>query len=81
MTEPASINVPEWDGRAREAGEVWRLRKGSRVAVCALWTHPKGGEARITVDGEWQRGEAGRGLALVDLALEWKQQFQVKGWE
>lgn len=50
-------------------------------AVCHLWTHPSGGEARLTVDGEWHRGEAGRdGLALVDVALGWKQQFQAKGW-
>lgn len=81
MTEQAAINVPQWDGRPREAGEVWRLCKGERVAVCSLWTHPKGGEARLTVDGEWHRGEAGRdGLPLVDLALQWKAQFQAKGW-
>jgi len=60
----ASINLPEWDGQAREAGEVWTLRKGTRVATCHLWTHPNGGEIRLTVDGEWNRGEAGRdGLA------------------
>jgi hypothetical protein len=41
-----------------------------------LWTHPKGGEARVTVDGEWQRGDGGLdGLALSDLALEWHGQF------
>lgn len=77
----ASINVPEWDGRARQVSELWTLRKGSRVAVCAIWTHPKGGEARLTVDGEWHRGEAlSDGLALVDLALEWRKQFEAKGW-
>jgi hypothetical protein len=75
------INIPEWDGRVRQVAEVWTLRKGARVAVCALWTQPKGGEARVTVDGEWQRGEAGRdGLALTDQALDWKTQFQAKGW-
>lgn len=81
MSDNVSIRIPPWDGQAREVGEVWTLTKGSRLAVCALWTHPSGGEARVTVDGEWQRGEAGRdGLALVDLALEWKAQFQEKGW-
>jgi hypothetical protein len=55
---------------------VWRLSKGAHVASCALWTHPKGGEARVTVDGEWQRGDGGLdGLALSDLALEWHGQF------
>ncbi len=81
MNGQSYVTLPPWDGRAREMGELWTLRKGSRVAVCDLWTHPSGGEARVMVDGEWQRGEAGRdGLALVDLALEWKKQFQAKGW-
>jgi hypothetical protein len=81
MTENAEINVPQWDGRPREVGEVWRLHKDQHVAACSLWTHPKGGEARVTVDGEWQRGEAGRdGLALMNLALEWKILFIEKGW-
>ena len=77
----ASINVPEWDGQPREAGEVWTLRRRKHVACCALWTHPYGGEARVTVDGELSRSEAKRdGLALVNLALEWNVQFQEKGW-
>ena len=60
---------------------MWRLRKGKRLAVCKVWTHPIGGEARVTVDGQWQRGKARRdSLALVDLALEWKRQFVEKGW-
>jgi hypothetical protein len=23
------INIPQWDGRARECGELWTLRKGN----------------------------------------------------
>lgn len=77
----ASINIPAFDGTPREAGEVWTLRKASRVASCHFWTHPKGGEARVTVDGEWQRSEArGRSLELLDMALEWRKQFEAKGW-
>jgi hypothetical protein len=76
-----SVNLPEWDGCKRVVSELWTLRKGSRVAVCTLWTHPIGGEIRVTVDGEMQRTEAKRdGLALVDLALEWRKQFEGKGW-
>ena len=45
------VNVPPWFGVAREVAECWTLRKGTRVAICHLWTHPKGGEARLTVDG------------------------------
>ncbi|MEO7891214.1 MAG: hypothetical protein ABIW19_14545 [Vicinamibacterales bacterium] len=81
MTGGSYVNLPLWDGHAREMGELWTLRKGSRVATCHLWTHPSTGEVRVTVDGEWQRGEAGRdGLALVELALEWKAAFIEKGW-
>ena len=81
VTEQTFINLPPWDGHPHECGTVWELHKGARVAVCHLWTHPSGGEARLTVDGEWHRGEAGRdGLALVELALDWKAQFETKGW-
>jgi hypothetical protein len=52
-----------------------------RVASCYLWTHPFGGEARLEVDGLWCRGETHRvGPALLDAALEWKRQFEGKGW-
>ena len=54
------INLPPWDGQSREMGLLWKLHKGPRVAVCHLWTPPSGGEARLEVDGEWHRGEAGR---------------------
>jgi hypothetical protein len=81
MSNGASVNLTEWDGRPRAIEDVWRLRKGDRVAACSLWTHPSGGEARLTVDGEWHRGEAGRdGLALIDLALGWKTAFVKIGW-
>lgn len=63
----ASIKILEWDGTPRECGEVWTLRKGSRVASRHFWTHPKGGEARLTIDGEWNRGSvAVDGRTLVD---------------
>jgi len=58
------------------------LHKGKRAAVCTLWTHPYGGEVRVTVSGDLVRSEAKRnGMALVDLAPEWKQQFVEKGWK
>ena len=82
MSHPGeSINIPKFDGKPREVAEVWRLSKGNRSASCAIWTHPtRKGETRLTVDGELHRSEALHdGLALVDLALEWKQQFEAKG--
>jgi len=41
-------------------GEVWTLRKGSRVAVCRLTTHPIGGDVRLEIDGEMLRTGAER---------------------
>ena len=81
MADPvASINIPQWDGTPREVAEVWTLHKDSRIAHCSLWTHPSRGEIRLSVDGEWHRGEAlSDGLTLVDLALEWRKQFEAKG--
>lgn len=74
-----TINLPAWDGTARKMGEVWTLRKGNRVASCHVWTHPKGDEVRLTVDGDWHRGEALRGgLALLDVALEWRNSLRRK---
>jgi hypothetical protein len=77
-----SIQIPEWDGKAKEAGEIWRLRKGKKEAVCTLWTHQMGGQARVTVGRELWRYEALVDTeALVDLAMEWKWQFEEKGWK
>jgi hypothetical protein len=77
----ASLNVPMWNGAPKECGDVWTLRKGERVASCRLWTHPLGGEVRLEVDGLWCRGETHReGLALLDVAMAWRSQFEGKGW-
>jgi hypothetical protein len=81
MEHGASINVPPFDGTPKQAAEVWRLQKGDRNAVCTLWTHPIGCEARVTVDGDLQRSEAGRnGLLVVELALDWRERFREKDW-
>jgi hypothetical protein len=76
------VNIPQWNGRPYDCGEVFRLQKNGHEAVCTLWSHPIGGEVRVLVDGELWCSEAKRdGAALVDLALEWKQQFEAKGWQ
>ena len=72
--------LPSWNGTAKDMGEVWTLHEGSRMATCRLSTHPIGGEARVEVDGEMHRTQAGRAWQpLIDLALEWKAQFERKG--
>jgi hypothetical protein len=43
--------------------------------------HPKGGECRLTIDGEWHRGSvAVDGRTLLDLAFDWRDSFVAKGW-
>ena len=82
MADGGPIEIPEWDGKAKEAGEVWRLRKGKKEAVCTLWSHPMGGQARVTVGKELWRYEAlVDATALKELALEWRWQFEEKGWK
>jgi hypothetical protein len=81
MSLRASFNLPEYHDRPKRIDGVWTLHKGKHTATCELWTHPIGGEIRLEAAGEFQRSEAGRdGLKLIDLAMEWKQQFVVKGW-
>ena len=81
MTFGGSFNIPEYYQRPQHVSQVWQLRKGKRFATCELWTHPVGGEVRIEAAGEFVRSEAGRdGLALIDLAMEWRTQFLEKGW-
>jgi len=73
--------LPKWDGQARDLGEVWTLRKGSRVAVCRFTTHPIGGEVRLEIDGEMLRTGAEREWRpLLILATDWRDQFLEKGW-
>jgi hypothetical protein len=75
------IHIPEYYDRPQLAANVWRLTKGTHVAVCAFWTHPIGGEVRVEVDGELMNSEAHRdGVVLFELSEQWRTQFQQKGW-
>jgi hypothetical protein len=57
------------------------LTKRTRVAVCTLWNHPLGGEARCDVDGEMFGTKASRRIEdLLDASDEWKKAFIEKGW-
>jgi hypothetical protein len=76
------VKIPEYWQRPKQVARLWSLHKGRRTSTCELWTHPVGGEIRVEVSGdEFVRSEAGRdGLALIDNANEWRQQFEAKGW-
>jgi hypothetical protein len=76
------IVIPIWNGVARQVAEVWRLEKDAHSAVCSVWTHPDGGELRLTVDGKLQQAEATHHFFLLPtLALAWQERWQwIKGW-
>ena len=76
------IPVPRWDGQSRQVAELWRMQKGDHVAVCSVWTHPEGGELRLTVDGKLRQAEATHHVfALSTVALTWQEWWSwMKGW-
>jgi hypothetical protein len=77
----ASVTIPRWDGTPRAVADCWTLRQGAHVACCRFWTHPKGGEARLSINGECQRTSVAiDGRTLLDVALDWKEQFEEVGW-
>jgi hypothetical protein len=38
--------------QADPLGTMWTMRKGPRVVICTLATHPQGWELAVTLDGE-----------------------------
>jgi hypothetical protein len=50
--------VREWNGTPISGGEIW--------------THPLGREARLTIDGAWQRGEAFRDMSALPYFRGWR---------
>jgi hypothetical protein len=77
----SAFNVPMWDGQQRDVALVWRLSKQGRHAECRLVTHPFGAEIRVEASGDFIRSQAGADpLALVELAMTWRRQFEEKGW-
>jgi hypothetical protein len=46
------LNVPVWNGRAFAVRDLFELKKGNRLARCALQTHPLGLELRLIAGSE-----------------------------
>lgn len=78
------LGVALWQddyGRAKDLGEIWRLRRGASVASCVLQGHPLGTEARILIDGHLQRTEAFReSAAMIEATWTWRAALEAKGW-
>ena len=67
----------------REVGEVWKMTKSERAALCSLFSHPtRRAEIRLTIDGELYRSEASNDtVALIETAMQWRDGFIAKGWQ
>lgn len=60
---------------------MWEQRKGGRIARCELWQHPLGFELRCAIDDDVRQTAVQRRRDTAeDLAADWQQAFQVKGW-
>jgi hypothetical protein len=76
------LKIPAWDGVSRQVAELWRMQKNGQSAICSIWTHPEGGELRLTVDGRLRQVDVTHHLfALPIVALAWKERWHwLKGW-
>ena len=80
MTSPHCRDPPE---KLKELFRV-RRRKPSdpRIAVCELWTHTRGRELRLLVDGQLSRFlVSGNATVWEDAAGVWLADLLELGWE
>jgi hypothetical protein len=60
---------------------AWSLTKGSKTAVCEVWSHPLGTELRALVGAELVQSQVSRSQdELVRVQGEWRAAFESKGW-
>jgi hypothetical protein len=70
----------QWDGDPVELGDAWTLRKGQRLARCALFSHPFGWELRLMV-GELVRSKVCRTQDEILTTQEnWRAAMLERGW-
>jgi hypothetical protein len=80
-----ALQVPQrndWDGgQPIKIGDVFRLQKDQKPAVCELWKHPFGWELRLEAAGEMIQTPVCRSqLEWVRTFGEWKAAMIEKGW-
>jgi hypothetical protein len=76
-----TFTPPTWRGNSEFMAELWRLESQSRLAVCAMWNHPRGAEVRCEIDGDAFQVEAGRDLIqLLEAVDRWRRSLEQQGW-
>jgi hypothetical protein len=82
----ASQQRPDWRAAGNTPGERWRLHKAGcghyRQAVCELWTHERGWELRLVVDGSDLRKShvPHSSDEILNVTEEWKAAMVSRGW-
>ena len=68
-------------GTASPDGELWRLGKGPRIAVCRRFRHPLGLELRLDVNGDTLGTRVERSLeAARDESAFLRETMLATGW-
>jgi hypothetical protein len=79
------LQRPNWDGHPTKQTEFFRLTKskdgGTTTAVCELWSHVFGWDARLLIRGELRQSRVCRDQdSVLDTIDEWKAALVAKGW-
>lgn len=73
-----------WTGKPRQLGDLLRLRKGTKVATCQLWTHQLGWECRLFAGEDESDFIASQVCRSQDEVFtfgeKWTAALKAKGW-
>jgi hypothetical protein len=80
--DDTNIAIPAWDGIAQHVLELWRLQRGTKIAVRSLGTDRDRAELRLMIDGKLRAADASHYTwALSTVALGWKERLLwLQGW-
>jgi hypothetical protein len=71
----------DWNGHQAELGDAWILRKGRKVARCALVSHQLGWELRLMTPDLLRSQVCRSSKEVLDTHEAWKRAMLLKGWE
>jgi hypothetical protein len=63
-------------------GDMWRLSKGARTALCTLRTHPLGWELVTLLNNDVKRTQVCKTVdGVLDTSNVWRLAWEAKGWK
>ena len=72
----------DWYGEQQQLSPAWTLRKGSKAAKCAVWSHQFGWELRLIAGPELVQSQVCRSeTELIETQEQWKAAMLEKGWQ